>query len=171
MAAGGGYASGPGMHEVLLLVNLAVVVAVVYVAGRKGIMASLKSRSEDLRKKLFESKEQLKIVNENMAQVKSQLDDFEKTKAQMLSEMKQEAEHVRAKILEEASLSASKILEDAKLAAKNEVRGAASDLKQDLIDATIVETQKLLRGDASKKAALHDKLVSDLKEQIEGARN
>lgn len=171
MAAGGGYSSGPGMHEVLLLVNLAVLVGVVYVAGRKGIMESLKTRSEDIRKKLFESKEQLKIVNENMAQVKSQLDDFEKTKAQMLDDMKKEAEHVRAKILEEASLSATKILDDAKLAAKNEVRGAASDLKQDLIDETLLETQKLLNSDASKKSAVHDKLLNDLTSQIEGARS
>jgi len=171
MAAGTGYESGPGMKEILALVNLAIIFGIVYFAGRKGIIASLKTRSEDVRKKLFESKEELEKATKQLNEVRAQLEDFEATKTSMLENTKKDAESLGAKILEEATVSASKILEEAKLAAANEVRGAASNLKADLIRETMAEASQILANNKDKQATLHKQLFETMNLDIKGAQN
>ncbi len=167
----GGHATGPGMHEILAAVNLLIVIGIVYVMGRVGIMASLKNRSEETRKKLFESKEELEKVSKNLDEVKAQLADFDNTKANMMASVKKDAEALGAKILEEASVGATKILEDAKLAAGNEVRGAAADLKTVLIRETLQEARNLLTNNKDKQAMLHKQLFESLNSEMKETQN
>lgn len=171
MAAGAEYASGPGMKEVILAMNLIIVIAVVYFAGRKGFVASLKARSEDIRKKIFESKEELEKVSKSLDEVKSQLGDFEATKAKMFDEMKEEAEHLRSKIIEDATLTADRILEEAKLTAKSEASGAAADLRSELIAEAIKETHTILAESKDQQAMLHKNLFESLSGDLKGVRN
>ena len=176
MASGVEHATGPGIHEVLAAINLIVVFGIFYVMGKKGILASLKTRSEDVRKKLFESKEELEKVTGQLNEVKSQLNDFEATKNSMFSDIKKDAEVLSAKIIDEANLNASKILESAKLTASGEARGAASDLRAALVRDALKETYSILSESKDKQAMLHKQLFDSLSSDVsnsdaKGAQN
>jgi vacuolar-type H+-ATPase subunit E/Vma4 len=83
--------------------------------------------------------------------------------------MRSEAEHVSRGILEEATLTADRILQDAKLSAKDEARGAAADLKNELVKAALVETQGLLAQSKEQQSSLHKQLFEGLNNDIKGA--
>jgi F-type H+-transporting ATPase subunit b len=170
MAAGVEGASGPGLHEVIVLANLLVVFGIVYVGARKGILGALSSRSENIRQRLFESKRELSKVTDALNTAKAELRDFENTKNRIVAEVRAEAEQVSRTVLEEASVAADRILQDAKLSAKDEARGAFSDLRKELVAAALTETQTLLSQSKDQQASLHKQLFEQLSNDVKGAQ-
>jgi F0F1-type ATP synthase membrane subunit b/b' len=147
MAAGVDAAQvGPGIHELVVLANLVVVFLIVYFGAGKGILGALKSRA-----------------------AKGDLKDFDNTRNRIIAEMRSEAEHVSRGILEEATVTAERILQDAKLSAKDEARGAAADLKNELVKSALAETQRLLAQGKDQQSSLHKQLFEGLNNDIKGA--
>ena len=161
--------AGPGIHELVVLANLVVVFLIVYFGAGKGIVAALKSRADGVEQKLGESKRELAKVTEALESAKRDLKDFDNTRNRIIAEMRSEAEHVSRGILEEATLTADRILQDAKLSAKDEARGAAADLKNELVKAALVETQCLLAQSKDQQSSLHKQLFEGLNNDIKGA--
>jgi F-type H+-transporting ATPase subunit b len=170
MAAGIEGAYGPGIKEVVVLMNVIVIAAIFYFGARKGIVASLKSRSEGVREKLMESKTELAKVELALNTAKSELKDFESTRKRMLIDIQSEAEQLSRTILEGASVTAERILQDAKLAAKSEARGAVNDLKKALVTQAVVETQQILAQSKDQQSTVHTQLFELLNNDMKGAQ-
>ena len=172
MAAGvEGAHSGPGIHELVVLANLAVVFFIVYFGARKGILGALKSRSEGVAQKLNESKQELAKVAQALDAAKAEFKSFENTRNRMIAEMRSEAEHVSRGILEEATVTADRILQDAKLAAKNEARSAVSGLMTELVRAAMAETQNIITQSKDQQSSLHKQFFEGLTNDVKGAAN
>jgi F-type H+-transporting ATPase subunit b len=170
MAAGVDAAQvGPGIHELVVLTNLVVVFLIVYFGAGKGILGALKSRADGVEQKLGESKRELAKVTEALESAKGDLKDFDNTRNRIIAEMRSEAEHVSRGILEEATVTAERILQDAKLSAKDEARGAAADLKNELVKSALAETQRLLAQGKDQQSSLHKQLFEGLNNDIKGA--
>ncbi|MEO5668119.1 MAG: ATP synthase F0 subunit B [Bdellovibrionota bacterium] len=163
--------SGPGMHELVGLANLVIVFLIVYFGARKGILGALKSRADGIEQKLNESKVELAKVTDALNATRAEFKNFENTRNRMIAEMRSEAEHLSHSILEEAKLTADRILEDAKISAKNEARGAASGLKQELVNAALVETQNILAQSKDQQSSLHKQFFDGINDDIKGAIN
>jgi len=164
-------ATGPGIHEVVVLMNVLVIGAIFYLGAKKGIVASLKLRSESVREKLMESKTELAKVESALNAAKSELKDFENTRNRMIAEVRSEAEHLSHTILEEASGTAARILQDAKLSAKSEARGAVNELKKALVSAALSETRELIAQSKDQQATVHKQLFEMMNNDIKGAQS
>jgi F0F1-type ATP synthase membrane subunit b/b' len=165
------HATGPGIHELVVFANLFVVFLIVWFGARKGILAGLKSRADGVEQKLNESKQELAKVAQALDAAKADLKNFENTRNRMIAEMRSEAEHVSRVILDEATVTADRILADAKLSAKNEARGAASGLKNELINAALAETQSLIAQSKDQQSSLHKQFFEGLNNDVKGAAN
>lgn len=171
MAAGIGEAAhAPGMHELVVLANICIVIAIVYFGARKGILASLQNRSHSIREKLLESKTELAKVENALSAARSELRDFENTKNRMIAEVRSEAEHLSRGIMDEAKHAAERILQDAKLAAKSEASGAMMDLKNNLVAEAVNEAKKILSQSKDQQASVHKQLFELMNNDIKGVQ-
>ena len=169
MAAGGEYGA-PGLKELVVAMNVIVIGAIAYFGARKGIVASLKSRSEGVREKLMESKNELAKVENALNSAKAELQSFENTRNKMIAEVRSEAEAVSRTILEEASVAAERLLQDARLSAKTEARGAVEGLRKSLVSAAVVEAQAVLAQSKDQQATVHKQLFELLNNDVKGAQ-
>jgi F-type H+-transporting ATPase subunit b len=158
MAAAGG--SGPvWMPELLKFLNLGVIIVGVYIFGRKGIYSALKTRSDDIAKKIVDAKVELERLQYESAKAHQELAQISKTKDQIISEMREEGLKTYEIMVSEATQTANRILADAKLAADNEVNSAIQRVKKELVDQAVKQARKIITEEKSKQVDLHDRLV------------
>jgi F-type H+-transporting ATPase subunit b len=151
--------SGPGLHELYMLVNLLVVVGIFYVAGRRGIVLALRTRKEVFAKKLEESKRLLAEVQAASAKAKADLAEIDSLRRRYVSEARDEGKKIAEKLVTEAKQTADRIIADARLAAENETTVAMGRLQQTLVQEAI--KQSLLDLDPSKAKNIHERYVTD----------
>jgi F0F1-type ATP synthase membrane subunit b/b' len=175
MAAGGEYVSGPGLPEAVALLNLLVVVALIFFAGRKGIKSAIAKRSEDISKNLTAAREELIAVEARLKKAKAEYDDLASKKQEVLESVRLEGERVAKQILEETKVSADQILADAELSAKSEVNNAAKKIRANLVEQTFAQTFGQLEGSTAQaheqKTVIHDKLFEKLVNEIPSQLN
>jgi F0F1-type ATP synthase membrane subunit b/b' len=168
--AAGGHVTGPGLQEAVALINLAVVIAIVYFAGRRGIKAAVAQRSTDISKNLTTAREELIAVEARLAKAKSEYNDLAAKKRDVIESVRLEGERVAKQILEETKKSADQILADAELSAKSEVSFAAKKIRANLVEQTFTQTLNQLEGSTAKaheqKTEIHDKLFEKFVTEI-----
>ena len=157
------HATGPGMHEVIMAINIGVVIAIVIVAGRKGILEGLKTRSKDIADKLFKAKNELEKAKAEIEKSRLEVAALAQTKAKLLKEVEEEGRRLSAALIEEAQQSAERIISDAQLTAANEVSIASKNLQQTLVKKAADEALALVaksEGSASGlRSQIHEKLI------------
>lgn len=177
MAAGGAHVVGPGLPELVALVNLLVVVGVIYVFARKGIALSISRRAEGISKNLGDAKKELEAVEARLKKAKAEVSDLNAKKQEVLNSVRLEGERVAAQIIEETNKAANQILLDAELSAKSELRNAALMIKGTLVEQTFTQTISQLEGSSplaqSQKTNIHEKLfekfVTEIPQQLRSA--
>jgi len=177
MAVGGTHAIGPGLPEFVALLNLGVVIAIVYFAGRRGIKAAVANRSETIAKNLTTAREELAAVEARLAKANQEYKDLAARKLDVIESVRAEGERVARQILEETKNSAAQVLADAELSAKSEVTNAARKIRANLVEQTFDVTLSQLEGSTAKaheqKTEIHDKLfekfVNEIPSQLKNA--
>lgn len=154
--------AGPGVKELFVFINLAVVVAIIYFAGRKSISAAIKGNSKSVEDKLASTKKELALITQNLKTAAENLAQIEEKKAQLLSEIKEQGEKLKQDMVEDARKSAANIMKTAKLASENELRQASSLLRQKVVKEAMAQVKAALNEDVARKA--HVKLVEEFSE-------
>lgn len=161
---------GPGLPEVVGLVNLLVVVALIYFAGKKGIKAAVAQRSTDIAKNLTDAREELERVEARLKKAQHELNNLAAKKREVLESVRAEGERVAQQILVDTQKSADQILSDAELSAQSEVRNAAQKIRASLVEQTFTQTLSQLEGSTAKaatqKSDIHEKLFEKLINEI-----
>lgn len=147
--------------ELVKFLNLGAIVALVYVFGRKGISASLKTRSEDISKKIVDAKVELERMQFEADRARKEIADITNTKEKLVEEMRESGIKAYEAMIADAKSAAARIVEDAKLAADNEVQSAVSKVKKDIVDQAVLQALKLANesNGHDTKGTLHEKLV------------
>lgn len=177
MAAEVHHVSGPGLPELVALVNLVVVVALIYVFGKRGIKSAIAQRSTDVATKLTNAREELARVEARLKKAKAEFNDLNAKKREVLESVRNEADRIAKQISEETRQNADQILSDAELSAKSEVRHAAKKIRANLVEQTFSQTLAQLEGSTAKahgqKTEIHDRLfekfVSEIPVQLKTA--
>jgi F0F1-type ATP synthase membrane subunit b/b' len=159
---GAEHATGPGVMELIKLANLLVVVAIVYFGAKKGIVAMLKSRKDDVSRKLIDSKKELERVQAELVEAKREIAKIEDLKRDILNQVRQEGEKASGLILADAKHIAEKIVSDAKVAAQDETRVAFQKLRERIVSEAVDRSAQDL-GVSSKTEGqnpVHQKLMS-----------
>ena len=170
MATGVHHVGGPGLPEVVAFLNLAVVVAIIYFAGRRGIKASVAQRSLDIAKNLTVARDELLAVEARLKKAKHEYSALDAKKREVIESVRTEGERVAKQILEETQKSADQILSDAELSAKSEIRNAAKKIRSSLVEQTFTQALSQLQGSTasaeSSKSEIHDKLFEKFVAEI-----
>ena len=154
------HATGPGMHEVIMGINTAVVIAIIYVAGKKGILEGIRGRSKEISEKLFRAKNELEKAKSEIEEARREMASLAQSKANLLKEVEEEGRRLSASLIEEAQHNADKIIADAQLTAANEVVLATKSLQQSLVKKSVEEAFQIVnKSEAGLKNQIHDKLV------------
>jgi F0F1-type ATP synthase membrane subunit b/b' len=159
-------ASGPGMHEIISLLNLAVIAVIVFVAARKGIKQSLLDRSADISKNLIQAGLDLKRMQEEIDRARGELTNITHAKEKLLTETRTQGEKFSKQLIADAEQSAKRIIVDAQSAAKNEISGAAKQLKQVLVKRAVEESFQLVSDASSDSQSLRTQIHNRLIERF-----
>ncbi len=165
---------GPGIRELYALINVLVVAAIIYFAGRKGISASLKERSASISKRLIEAKIELEKMQKESEKLRRQVDNLHVEKRRIVDSVSEEGRRMALAMAAEARETADRILADAKLGAENEMRMATNNLREKLVKAALSQSVLLVKSGGESNdmknqihAKLFEKLISDLPETFE----
>jgi F0F1-type ATP synthase membrane subunit b/b' len=107
-----------GISEWYALAHVTIIAAIIYFSARTAIRLALKSRKEDVEKKLIETRKELSELNKSIELSRKELSEIEKTKAQLISKVEEEGKKLKDNLVLEAEATARRILEDARLAKK-----------------------------------------------------
>ncbi len=164
------HAVGPGLQEFFAGVNLLVVIAIVVVAGRKGIAASLKDRSTNIQKRLVDAKAELEKMKLEAEAVKRDIANIEVEKRKIIDGVSQEGKKLSDSLVREAKSTAERILADARLAAESELRSATEKLKFRLVSEAIGQSADMIKeGGADSKdiqARIHERLFQKFLDEV-----
>jgi len=161
--AGNSTAHGPGLPELFALANFLVVVAIVYFAGKKGIVAALKARKENISQGLIVAARDLENMRHEIAKAKKDLSGLEAAKKSFVEELSREGQQTYNKILQEAETAAARIVADAKLAANNEVHEASQKIRGELVSAALARVVTLVNTESGPESQrrVHEKFFED----------
>jgi len=153
--------------ELIKFLNLGAIIFIIWITGRKGISAALKSRTEDIQKKIVDAKTELERMQHEAAKARTEIAEISKTKDRILNEMREEGLKTYEIMIAEASATADRILTDAKLAADNEVSSAIAKVKKEIVDQAVAQALKTVREGGSSQGSLHEKLVGNFIQQLQ----
>ncbi len=160
MAGASGH-SGLGFNEAISAAQFVVMMTIVYFAGKKMVKEGLKSRSENISKKIVDAKIELERIQFEAQKAKQEIQKISETKAAMLNEVKLQGQKLYDQLVAEAKETASRILSDSKLAASNEVSQAALRLKQELVDQAVAVALTMAESPENRNV-IHKGLVEQL---------
>lgn len=151
-------AMSPGLEELFILCHFLILAGVIYFASKKGVLASLQSRHDAVRKRLVDSKHELDQTRHEIEKVRLELNQLEATKNRIVKETEEEGRKFSERLVQEAHVNAQRILADAKTSAEQEVRAAGDQLRQQLLREAVKQARTVLQGDGLKQA--HETLVN-----------
>lgn len=167
---GGHHPVGPGLPELVGLINLMVVIGLIYFFGRRGILSAVAQRSTDISKNLSDAHKELVQVEARLKKAKSEIHDLAIKKREVIESVRAEGERMAKQIVEETQKTANQILIDAELSAASEIKQAAKQIRANLVNQTFVQTLSQLEGSTSQavtqKTESHEKLFEKFVNEI-----
>lgn len=164
------HVAGPGLQEFFAGVNLLIVIAIIVIAGRKGIVAGLKDRSASIQKRLVDAKAELERMQLEAARAKKDLANIEIEKRKIIDGVSQEGRKLADSIVREAVSAAERILSDAKLAAAGELRSAGEKLKAKLVSSAIQQSIDMVQAGGKDsdeiRNRIHERLFQKFVEEL-----
>jgi len=151
---------GPTIADLVKGVNLLVVIAIIYFAGRKSIALALRERHDVTKRRLVDAKAELEKMKVEAARFREEISHMSDTKRKLVSEVEEEGRKLAGNIIAEAQATAKRILEETKSAAEYEVRAASNRLRAKLVGDAIMESTQIIRSDSGEiKNKIHDRLI------------
>jgi F-type H+-transporting ATPase subunit b len=160
---------GPGLPELITLINLFLLTAFLVLFTRKGISSFFQDRSVSIRARLETSKRELAEVEQKISETQGKLADFEGLKRKMIEDVRREAHALSDKIVADAERAAKQVLVDARLAAEQESREAIDAIREKLILEALKNVQEQLARDPLIREKMHDSMVENFATQLQGS--
>ena len=163
MAVGGTeHLSGPGVRELIALCQVGGVGALIYFGGKAAIRTMLKTRSEDISKKIVDARLELEGLTHEASKARTEIASIEKIQRKMIEEVEAEGKKLYDSLVHEAKITAQRILEESKATALNEVETARRALKAEVVERAVERAMEMVTGakaepDAQRK--IHEGLL------------
>jgi len=120
-----------------------------YFTGRR---QSIKDELDGLEERRVKARESLEAVEKRIA-------NLEEERKAILEQSREQADRLKASIIEDANRQAAQILEQARLTAENEGRAVLNEVRATLADEIVAATEKALCSKLN--AGAHEQLISN----------
>lgn len=167
MAAGGEYSGGPGLKELFQALNLGIILVAGFFLLRKPIKDMIKSRSENIGKKIIDARLELERIQHEADKARSDVKNIEDTKKRLLSEIRVEGQKLYDAMVLDAKKASERILSDARLATEQEFKAALEKIQEEIVALAVEASMDSVRGDGVQRQAMHEKLVTKISQQSE----
>jgi len=159
--AAGGEQTAQWIPELVKFLNLAVIGVIIYFFAKKGIVSSLKQRSEDISKKIIDAKIELERMQFEADRAKREIAEINSIKENLMNEMRESGLKTYEQLVKDAKIASERIIQDAKLAADNEIISAIGRVKKQVVDAAIEQALNLVseNNGSDTQSKMHAKLL------------
>ena len=159
LAAGGGEGGDPVMDFIYQVGNFALLIAVIFFAARKPVMAYLAERRTQIKNDLDKAAELLTVAEARQAEISARLRDLEAQLEEIAELSKQRAEEESERILAKARAAAERIQSDALEATAQELLRAQRELRAEAAGLAVELAGEILKeqvGDADRQRLLDE---------------
>lgn len=172
LASGAGDASGGAHDSEKLLdllyraVNFALLVIILFIVLRKtSIKDFFANRREEIKNNFEELNRNKVLAEKRYQELKQKLEEFEKSKKDIIAQYKAEGAQEKEKIIAEAKRKALQILDQAEMTIQREIQAAGNKLKQEVLDSAAMQAQKILAKEMSESDQDHlvDEFIKSIK--------
>ncbi len=141
------------------MLNIAIFVAILYMAVGKKACAFFTGRREGIRQELDDLETRREQAKENLAKLEASIANLSQERAAIIEESKVQAEAGKNAIIEEAERQAEQIIVSARRTAENEGRAILADVRAAIADEIVDAAEKVL--ETKLDAAKHTKLINN----------
>jgi F-type H+-transporting ATPase subunit b len=145
MAAGGGEGSDPVMDLIYQIGNFVLLIAVIFFAARKPVMAYFAERRTQIKDDLDKAAELLGAAEARQAEIQARLRDLESQLEEIHALSKQRAEEESERILAKARAAAERIQSDAVEATAQELLRAQRELRAEAAGLAVELAAEILK--------------------------
>jgi F-type H+-transporting ATPase subunit b len=159
LAAGGSEGGDPVMDFIYQVGNFALLIAVIFFAARKPVMAYLAERRTQIKNDLDKAAELLTVAEARQAEISARLRDLEAQLEEIAELSKQRAEEESERILAKARAAAERIQSDALEATAQELLRAQRELRAEAAGLAVELAGEILKeqvGDADRQRLLDE---------------
>ena len=142
-----------------------MMIILVWALKRAGVKKFFTSRTEEIRLKLEELKQQKEASEKKYQELERSLREFEGKKKDILAQYVQEGKAEKERIIAEAKNRADQIIEQAEVTIQQEVASAGDRLKQEVVNLASQRALELIEDRMTEKD--QDRLVSEFIERLE----
>lgn len=166
MASVGEIHTGPGVRELVSLIQISCVGALVFFAGRAGLKSFLKNRSDEISKKIVDARLELERLTHEAFKAREEISKISDTRKRMISEVEAEGHKLYDQLVLEAKQTAAKILEESKISAQNEFEVARRALKKEIVAGAMQQAILIASSDSSGNGDGRGKIHAGLLERF-----
>jgi F-type H+-transporting ATPase subunit b len=147
------------------VVNFAILVVVLYFAGRKPMAAYFKNRTEMIEKSLKEATQARELAQKTLDEVRSRLNNTDKEIEQIIEAARHSGEKEKEAIIAEGERLKEKIVEQAKANIDFELQKAKDKIKSDAALLALELAEKEIKEKLGKKE--QESLIDDYIKRLE----
>lgn len=149
------------------IINFGVLVAILYIFGKKPFQSMMKQRTEMIEKSLKEAREAKELAGKALREVDARLKEKDKEIQEILSVTRRSGEKERENLVEQGDRLKEKILEQAKANIAFELKHAKETIKAEAAEVAIELAEKKLKEKLTKED--QEKLVEESIAKIGGS--
>jgi len=155
---------------IVFLVNFGILLAVLYFAGYKRILAMLDQRSERIRESLEEADQVRSEATQARQDLEAQLGESRKAGQQVLEEARQAAQRYREEEQEKARVEAEEFLRRARAQIEQERDQSIEKVREQFADLAITAAERVINRSLDRDAH-RDLIEKALSDSAEAQRN
>jgi len=146
------------------LFNFAVLITILYFAGRGPVRRALQARSQQIQSDLASAAEARAAAQARFEQQEKRLAALEQEIGAITAGIKQEAEAEKARLIATAEERARRIREESEFIIEQQVKQAEEDLRREVAAAAVALAEKIVRNQlgAADQQRLIDTFVGDI---------
>lgn len=152
----------------LQIITFLIAMPVIWILFIKSLSNTLKKRDEYI-------KESLDKIEKDKQEIETLKNDYEKKIANIQEEAKEviakavaEGEKIKTSLVEEARKEGIKLVNEAKVEIENEKKKAIEEVKDTIVDISIMAAEKVIKTKVNKKNQIN--VVSEKLKEIENAK-
>jgi len=161
-AEGGGHGGEHGAEEggsIWKIINFIILVVGIYIVWIKFIKGMLAERRESIRKAMDAAKEARESAERKSAEYDGKLKLLDSRVAEIASELREEGELEKKRIIAEAERGAEKIKEQARVSAEQEIKKANEYIKREVARLAVDMASEVLRREV--KPSDQERLIEE----------
>ncbi|SHN54644.1 ATP synthase F0 subunit B [Desulfovibrio litoralis] len=134
------------------LANLFAFAGIIWYFGVKKMLVALKARRSTIEQELKDLSQRKLEAEQKLAEVERRIANIASEREAVFAEYKAQGEMIKKNIIAKAEATAKQITEQAKLTAENELALAIEEIRSEVADLVVENTEKMLKAKLNSEA-------------------